>query len=97
MEKNELNKEAKGGTELMQERLHQRLDPEILNKFQIIPTRVRDIDPDRKTILWLHDLHGDPEVQHLKNGGWEKFDKLVFVSHWQQQMFNAYLGVPYSV
>lgn len=72
------------------------LPPELLSKFQIIHSRVRDIDPNKKKILVLHDLPGDPEVEHLRNGGWQKFDKLVFVSHWQQQMYNLILGVPYS-
>lgn len=96
MELNELNKNAKGGTELMAERLYKYVDNNLLNQFQIIQSRVRDLDHSKKKIYWVHDLPLDPEVQHLKDGGWKKFDKIVFVSHWQQQMYNAYLGVPYS-
>jgi UDP-glucose:(glucosyl)LPS alpha-1,2-glucosyltransferase len=96
MEINELNKNARGGTELMQEKLEQYVPAELLNEFQIIQSRAREIDPDKRTIYWLHDLPSDPEVQHLKDGGWKKYDKLVFVSHWQQQMYNLYLGVPFS-
>ena len=95
MEKNELSQNAMGGTELMMNRIHSSVSSDLLDKVQIIPSRVRDIDPDKKTILYLHDLPGDPEVQHLKDGGWAKFDKLVFVSHWQQLMYNLILGVPY--
>lgn len=72
------------------------LPPELLSKFQIIHSRVKFLDTRKKRIYVLHDLAGDPEVEHLKNGGWQNFDKLVFVSHWQQQMYNAYLGVPFS-
>ena len=72
------------------------LPPELLSQFQIIHSRVREIDASKKKIYVLHDLPGDPEVEHLKNGGWQRFDKLVFVSYWQQQMYNAYLGVPFS-
>ena len=72
------------------------LPPELLSKFQIIHSRVKTLDADKKKILVLHDLPGDPEVQHLRNDGWKKFDKLVFVSHWQQQMYQLVLGVPYS-
>jgi glycosyltransferase involved in cell wall biosynthesis len=43
-----------------------------------------------------HDLATDPEVKHLKDGGWKKYDKLVFVSHWQQEQYFMYLGVPYE-
>ena len=96
MELNELNKNAKGGTELMADRLYEYVDRKLLDEFQIVQSRVRDLDSKKKKIYWVHDLAGDPEVQHLKDGGWKKFDKIVFVSHWQQQMYNAYLGVPFS-
>lgn len=97
MEKNELNKNARGGTELMQERLHSSLPPDLLEKFQIIPSRVRDLDPDKKHILWLHDLPGDPESDHLKDPNSRKrFDKIVCVSDWQMQLYNLSSGLPYS-
>ena len=95
-DKNELNQKAMGGTELMELGLSRNVDKALLDNFQIISSRVRKLDPNKQKILWLHDLHGDPEVQRLKDGGWQDFDKLVFVSHWQQQMYNAYLGVPFS-
>ena len=87
---------AKGGTELMGERIERDCNQSLLQHFQIIHSRPRELDPERKKILVLHDLAQDPEVQHLKDGGWQNYDKLVFVSHWQQQMYNLILGVPYS-
>ena len=66
---NEVDKNAKGGTELMKEELYKRLDKELLDKFQIIPSRVRDLEDDKYKVLWLHDLPMDPESQHLKDGG----------------------------
>ncbi len=98
IEKNELDRNAMGGTELMKYALYDKLPKDLLDKFQIIPSRVRDIDPDRIPILWNHDLAGDPETTHLKDVKAEdlKFKKLVFVSHWQLQQFKNYLNVPYS-
>lgn len=97
IETNELNIRARGGTELMQERLASSIPTELLNKFQIIPSRVRDIDPSKKAILWLHDLPNDPESQHLKDPDSRKrFAKIVAVSDWQMQLYNLVLGVPYS-
>jgi len=96
LELNELNKNAMGGTELMGAALRRNVDHELLDQFQIISSRVRKLDPHKKKIYWLHDLPGDPEVQHLKDGGWKQYDILVFVSHWQQEMYNLYLGVPYD-
>jgi glycosyltransferase involved in cell wall biosynthesis len=97
VEKNELNMKARGGTELMQERLASSIPAELLSKFQIIPSRVREIDPNKKAILWLHDLPGDPESQHLKDADLRKrFAKIVAVSDWQMQMYNTYLCDPYK-
>ena len=97
VEVNELNKNARGGTELMQERLHKSIPEQLLNKFQIIPSRVRELDPDKKKILWLHDLPHDPESEHLKDPELRKrFSKIVAVSDWQMQMYNIISGVPYA-
>lgn len=96
MQVNELNGNAKGGTELMGDRLLAYVDNKLLDQFQIISSRVRDLDSSKKRILWVHDLATDPEVKRLKNDGWKEFDKIVFVSHWQQHMYNAYLGVPFD-
>lgn len=96
MEINELNQRAMGGTELMQLGLERHVDPELLSKFQIIASRARELDPDRKKILWCHDLPRDPEVAHLADGGYQKYDHIVFVSHWQRAMYHEILGVPYS-
>lgn len=95
-EKNEVNKNAMGGTELMANRIERDCNQSLLKKYQIIHSRARALDDSRKKIYVLHDLPQDPEVQHLKDGGWQNYDKLAFVSHWQQEMYNLYLGVPYS-
>lgn len=86
-----------GGTELMGHRIDSTCNKTLLDQCQIIHSRVRELDPNRKKILVLHDLAGDPEVQHLKEGGWSLFDQLVFVSNWQQEKYHMYLGVPYDV
>jgi hypothetical protein len=54
------------------------------------------LDDTKYRILYLHDLPGDPESEHLRNGGWEKFHVLVFVSNWQQQAYINYYGIPWS-
>lgn len=91
----DLTKNAMGGTEIMARGLEERLDPKLLDKFNIIPSRVRELDDSRINILWLHDLPGDPESDHLKNGGYNKFEKLVFVSNWQMQNYIQYYGIPW--
>jgi glycosyltransferase involved in cell wall biosynthesis len=97
IERNETNRDAKGGTELLQARLYDGSVPrELLKQFQIVFSRVRELDEKRFRIFYAHDLPGDPESEFLKNGGHDKFHKLVFVSNWQMQAYiNAY-GIPWS-
>ena len=88
---------AMGGTELMNKALYERVDNELLDQFFIIKSRVRTLDKDKKNLLWLHDLWGDPEVQHLRDKkSRERFDKLIFVSNYQLSTYNVTLGVPYD-
>jgi len=87
---------AQGGTELMNSALYERVDNSLLEQFNIIKSRVREISNDKPNILWLHDLWGDPEAQHLKDSESRlHFARLVFVSNWQLQTYNMGLGVPY--
>lgn len=88
---------AMGGTELINARLHEAL-PELTSQVQIICSRPEQVVlEDRPRILWLHDLAQDPAVAKLRDAGYRaQFNKLVFVSHWQQQQYNMILGVPYS-
>ena len=95
-----VSKNAIGGTELMRNWLYDHMEKResgLLDNFQIISTRVRELEEDKKRILWVHDLANDPEVQHLKEEvSLNRFERVVFVSHWQQYQFSAYLGVPYD-
>ena len=89
-----------GGTELMKKWLFKELDKKELgltDKFQWVMTRVRGLESDKQRILWVHDLANDPEVQHLKEKeNWDQFERVVFVSHWQQNQFRTHLGFPFE-
>jgi glycosyltransferase involved in cell wall biosynthesis len=94
---NDLNKKANGGTEQVTRRLFDLLDPEELDGIQIITSRVRELDPDAIKIYHLHDLPLDPEMAHLRDASSrDRFDKLVFNSHWQYQQAQNQLGIPYN-
>lgn len=95
-ETNEVDGNAMGGTELMKYGLYDRVDPELLKHFQIVCSRFRGREEGKKCVYWLHDLPNDPESSHLADGGWQKFDKIVYVSHWQKQQYQNYLGIPPS-
>lgn len=98
MEINDLGKNSKGGTEIIQQALYSKLDRDLLSKFQIWFSRYypEKVDKSKYQILFLHDLPNDPASKHLEKGGWEKFDKLIFVSNWQMQSYIQFFGIPYS-
>jgi len=88
---------SQGGTEQMVAGLKQRIPKELLDKFNIICSRVREVDSSKRNILWLHDTFDDPESEHLKDKkSLDRFEKLVFVSNYQQCTYNLGLGVPYD-
>lgn len=97
METNELSVNAMGGTELMLRRIDSTLDPELLKQVQIIPSRVRELDPERIRILYCHDLPDDPEAHKaLDRGAWAKYHRIVFVSNWQMQEYIKRYNIPWS-
>lgn len=95
--RNETNTNAMGGSEMVATALAEKLDKELLKEFQIVNSRVRDLDESKVRIFIAHDLPGDPESEFLKNDGWKVFHKLVFVSNWQMQAYMNYYQIPWSV
>ncbi len=94
---NETTKTAMGGTELIAHRLVDSLDPKLLEDYQIIFSRVRELDPTKIRLYYAHDLPEDPEADKaLLNDGWKDFHKIIFVSNWQQQAFAAQYKIPPS-
>ena len=93
--KEDITSQARGGTELIAEGMIKYVDPDLLKKYQIIHSRVRNLDPNKKRIFVAHDLPGDPESNFLANGGFNQFEKLVFVSNWQMQKYIEYYSIPW--
>lgn len=91
--RNELATNARGGTELMIARLEKSLPNDLLEHFDIYPSRVREFNTSRPSVYWAHDLVSDPECEHLKDRGWKRYDLMVFVSNWQMQQFSSYYGI----
>lgn len=95
--KDSLSVNAMGGTELMKHTLINRLPKKLTDEFQIFVSRVEEeLDPTKIRLYWLQDLPGDPASDHLANGGWQKFHKIIFNSNWQMQAYCAHYGIPYS-
>lgn len=87
-EENEISINAFGGTEITKRALAKYVPEHLAKDFQIIPSRVRDIDEKKIRIYWQHDLAEDPEVNHLKDdNSRQRFHQFVFNSNWQLNDF----------
>lgn len=96
-EENEVSKNAHGGTEIAKRRLSELIDPELQSHFQVIPSRIRELNPEKIRILWCHDLPRDPEVQQLRDENFRnQFHAIVFISNWQYQQYQDVLGIGYN-
>lgn len=97
IEINNLSKGAMGGSELMLNRLYSTLPRDLLEQFQIVPTRLRELKEDKFRIYWCHDLPGDKEVDGaLADNGWHRFHRVVFCSNWQAQRCIETYSIPWS-
>lgn len=91
------NVKPMGGTELICANLKKAF-PELTDQVQIIMSRPEQVElEDKPRILWLHDLPSDPASAVLRDRSYRtQFNRIVFCSHWQQQQYAQYLGIPYS-
>lgn len=97
MDENEVSVNSNGGTELTKRLVGKYVPEDLVDDFQIIPSRIRELKEDKIRIYWAHDLPEDPECQKLaKEELRSKFHKIVFVSNWQMQRFVERLGIPWD-
>lgn len=88
---------AMGGTEMMRTRLLENARHDLLKGVAIHFSRPRQMYEDVPNILYCHDLAEDPEMNILADGGWEEFDRLVFVSAWQRDQYITRYNIPYAM
>lgn len=96
-EENEISKNANGGTEIAKRKLASIIDSSLLEHFQIISSRVRELDESKIRVLWQHDLSQDPESAKLRDKSFQdKFHKFVYISNWQMNQYQLFHGLPYD-
>lgn len=94
-EENEISKNANGGTEIAKRKLASIIDEDLLDNFQIICSREREIDESKIRVFWCHDLPEDPESKKFRDSSWrDKYHKFVFISNWQYQRYQLMHGLP---
>jgi len=96
-EENEISIKANGGTEIAKRKLQEILDPNLLDNFQIVSARPREMQEDKIRVFWAHDLAEDPESKKFQDEEWRrKWHKFVFISNWQFQRYQLIHGLPYD-
>jgi glycosyltransferase involved in cell wall biosynthesis len=86
-----------GGSELLAYQLFDRLDKDLLKRFQIVLSRKRELDESKIRLFYCHDLPKDPESQFLKDPkNHDLFHKYIFVSNWQMQAYINYYSLPWN-
>ena len=96
IEFDDFSKPAMGGTEIIKHGLQNRLPQELLSKFQIICDRIIKIDETKIRLFWAHNTFNQVDYTHLKDDGWRKFHKMIFISHHQMEEFVREYHIPYS-
>jgi len=88
---------ANGGPELMYKWMVERADRQLLDKVQIINSKVSNLE-DKPRIYWVHETADNPDVVFLRQEPYkiDLFKTVVCVSNWQQQQYAMILGVPYE-
>lgn len=95
----ERGKKSNGGTELVMREVEKRIEPDLMSNFQIFASRIdgESLDERRVRLLWVHDVPGDPDLDNaIKNDGWRRFHKLIFVSNHQMQNAIRIYGLPWD-
>jgi glycosyltransferase involved in cell wall biosynthesis len=106
IEFDEFSKKSLGGTEIIKYGLQGRLPPELLSKFQIIADRFDYLDETKIRLYWSHldaeqskqmlEYLNKKNTEPLANGGWNKFHKIVFISHHQMENWIKTYDIPRS-
>lgn len=93
----DLTKNSNGGTEQMARRIVRDIPQDLLKGKQIIFSRINKLEPNLKKIFYAHDSATDPEVAKLADSEFRsQFERIVFVSNWQQHTYNMVLGIPFG-
>lgn len=95
VEENEVSANAFGGTEITKRSIGKHIPEELAQEFQIIPSRVRELNEDKIRVYWAHDMSHDPECNKFREENYRnKFHKFVFSSNWQMNEWTWNIGFP---
>jgi glycosyltransferase involved in cell wall biosynthesis len=86
-----------GGTELLKNKLISLLEPNLLDKINLITTTCSFdlLSKDKINVLWQHLGPKQPAVQYMGDRMFvDSVDYFVYVSHWQYNQYRNYFNIP---
>jgi glycosyltransferase involved in cell wall biosynthesis len=89
----------KGGTELLKEKLLEKVPAELFEGINLITSVCEEqlIDPNKINVMWQHLSYDQPNVTKMTNKSFvDKVDYFVYVSHWQYEKFRYKFNIPLS-
>lgn len=94
-EENDISEGANGGTEITKRGIASQIPSDLQQHFQVIPSRVRELQEDKIRIYWVHDLPEDPEINHLKEAkSRNRFHKIIFNCNYHLNDCISKLAIP---
>jgi glycosyltransferase involved in cell wall biosynthesis len=87
----------KGGTELLKEKLLEKVPAELFEGVNLITSVCEEqlIDPNKINVMWQHLSYDQPNVTKMTNKSFvDKVDYFVYVSHWQYEKFRYKFNIP---
>jgi glycosyltransferase involved in cell wall biosynthesis len=89
----------KGGTELLKEKLLEKVPAELFEGINLITSVCEEqlLDPNKINVMWQHLSYDQPNVTKMTNKSFvDKVDYFVYVSHWQYEKFRYKFNIPLS-
>jgi len=86
-----------GGTTILARSLVHKINPQIWEKIYLIIGGFdkAPLSENKKNIVWIHDDIYPPDKNNLSDPSFlKKIDCIVFISHWQYQLYRTYYDLP---
>lgn len=95
MESNSRNPAIVTSVDLTLDLIRRDVKHTLLDEFEFVtsPSKVTD---GVRTIFMPSVPADHPSLECLEDGRWKEYEAIIFASHWQQQMYNLFLDIPYG-
>ena len=90
----EISANAMGGSEIQAKYLTEHVSKDLLDKFQIVISRSRELT-DKPKLFWAKETHACPEASKLRNPAFRsQFLRIIQNSDWCREKYHDHFGIP---